>query len=85
MLGVIETNADEQMVAFVAFDPDDFDAAIAELESRDLAGEAAAYGRTWSLVAGGYAGFNRRELLATTPDWVNIDHRRGASVRGMAT
>ena len=31
------------------------------------------------VVAGGYAGFNRRELLATTAEWVNIDHRRGAA------
>ena len=65
-------------MAIVIFDLDDFDAAIAELEARYLAGEAAAHTHTWSLVAGGYAGFNRRELLATTPDWVNIDHRRGA-------
>ena len=79
LLGVIETNADEQMVAFVAFDLEDFDAAIAELDARYLAGEAAAHAHTWSVVAGSYAGFNRRELLATTPDWVNIDHRRGAA------
>ena len=26
-----------------------------------------------------YAAFNRHELPATTPDWVNIDHRRGAA------
>ena len=63
----------------LTFDLDDFDAAIAELDARYLAGEAAAYAHTWSVVAGSYAGFNRRELLATTPDWVNIDHRRGAA------
>ena len=28
-----------------------------------------------------YAALNRRELPATTPDWVNIDHRRGIAVR----
>jgi len=28
---------------------------------------------------GAYAAFNRRELPATTPDWLNIDHRRGAA------
>jgi hypothetical protein len=28
---------------------------------------------------GAYASFNRRELPATTPDWLNIDHRRGAA------
>ena len=26
-----------------------------------------------------YAAINRQELLATTPEWVNIDHRRGAT------
>jgi hypothetical protein len=60
------------------YDVEDFDAAIAELESRYLAGEAAAHASTWSVVAAAYDGFNRRELLATTPDWVNVDHRRGA-------
>ena len=32
------------------------------------------HGRSSSRV---YAAFNRREIPATTPDWVNIDHRRG--------
>ena len=77
-LNVIEIDAEERIVAAVTFDLEDFDAAIAELESRYITGEAAAYAHTWSLVAAGYAGFNRRELLATTPDWVSIDHRRGA-------
>ena len=78
-LNVIEIDADDRIVAAVTFDLEDFDAAIAELDARYLAGEAAAYARTWSVVAAGYAGFNRRELLATTPDWVSIDHRRGAA------
>ena len=77
-LNVIEINAKERIVAAVTFDLEDFDAAFAELESRYITGEAAAYAHTWSLVAAGYAGFNRRELLATTPDWVSVDHRRGA-------
>ena len=42
-----------------------------------LAGEAAAHAHTWSVIAQAYAAFNRHELPATTPDWVNIDHRRG--------
>ena len=57
----------------VAFDPDDIDAAFAELDARYLAGEAAAHAHTWSVIAGSYAAFNRRELPATTPDWV--EHR----------
>ena len=79
ILRIAEIDNDEQIVAYVAFDLDDFDAAIVELESRYITGEAAAHAHTWSVVAAGYAGFNRRELLATTPDWVNIDHRRGAA------
>ena len=78
-LNVVEIDAEERIVAAVTFDLEDFDAAIAELESRYITGEAAAYAHTWSVVAAAYAGFNRRELLATTPDWVNIDHRRGAA------
>ena len=55
--------------AIVTFDLDDFDAAIAELDARYLAGEAAAHAHTWSVIAGAYAALNRRELPATTPDW----------------
>ena len=64
-----------------SFDPDDIDAAFEELDARYLAGEAAAHAHTWSVIAGAYAALNRHELPATTPDWVNIDHRRGDSVR----
>ncbi len=61
------------------FDPDDFDAAIAELDARYLAGEAAAHSHTWSVITRGYAALNRHELPPTTPDWVNVDHRRAAA------
>ena len=61
------------------FDPDDIDAAFEELDARYLAGEAAAHAHTWSVIAQAYAALNRRELAATTPDWVNIDHRRGVA------
>ena len=81
LLNIVEIDADERIVAVVTFDLDDFDAAIAELDARYITGEAAAHAHTWSLVAAGYAGFNRRELFATTPDWVSIDHRRGAAFR----
>ncbi|HTR49771.1 MAG TPA: hypothetical protein VMJ10_03625 [Kofleriaceae bacterium] len=79
VLDVIEIDADERVVARVVFDLDDFDAAIAELETRYLAGEAAAYAHTWSVITQSYASLNRRELPPTTPDWVNVDHRRGTS------
>ena len=75
MLSIIEINAHERIVWLVTFDPDDFEAAIAELDARYLAGEAAAHAHSWSVVAGAYAGLNRHEFPATTPDWLNIDHR----------
>ena len=76
---IIEINADERIAARVVFDLDDFDAAIAELDARYLAGEAADHAHTWSLIAGAYAAINRHELPELTPDWVNVDHRRGAA------
>ncbi len=78
VLDVIEIDAEERVVARTVFDLDDFDAALAELDRRYLVGEAATYAHTWSIVAEAYAAFNRREFPATTTDWVNIDHRRGA-------
>ena len=41
LLDVVEIDADEQVVARVIFDPDDFDAAIEELDARYLTGEGA--------------------------------------------
>ena len=78
-LNVIEIDTDEKIVAVVVFDLEDFDAAIAELDARYLAGEAAAHARTWSAITQAYSAVNRREMPPTTPDWVNIDHRRGVS------
>ena len=75
MLSVLEINDDEQILARVIFDSDDLDAALEELEARYLAGEAAPHARTWSVIAHGYAVANRRQVPATTPDFVNVDHR----------
>ena len=78
-LTIFEINGDRRIAANVIFDIEDFDAAFAELDARYLAGEAAAYARTWSVIAGGHAALNRHELPPTTPDCVSIDHRRGAA------
>ena len=59
-LAVIEIDADERISATVVFDLDDFDAAIAELDARYLAGEAAAHSAVWSVVMEGYAALNRQ-------------------------
>jgi len=83
VLGVSEINAENQIVACVAFDPDDLDAAFEELDARYVAGEAAAHSDTWSVIAEAHARFNRRELPATTPDPVYIDHRPLVSIEGV--
>ena len=79
VLAVIEIDGDDQVTAIVAFGPDDVDAAFAELDTRYLAGDATAHTHTWSVIARAHASINRHELPATTPDWVNLDHRRGRS------
>ncbi|MDT5188459.1 MAG: hypothetical protein QOI28_710, partial [Mycobacterium sp.] len=76
---IVEVDDDGLIVAAIMFDPDDIDAAIAELDARYLAGEAAAHAHTWSVIASGFAALNRREIPATSRDWVNIDHRRSTS------
>ena len=53
LLNIVEIDADERIAAHVVFDPDDIDAAIAELDARYLAGEAAAHAHTWSRHRGG--------------------------------
>ena len=70
MLAVVEIDADERIAAVVVFDLDDFDAAIAELDARYLAGEAAAHAQTWSAISEVYAAINRaRACPRPTPDW----------------
>ena len=70
-----EIDTDERIAAHVLFDLDDIDAAFEELDARYLAGEAAAHCARMVGHSGLYAGFNRHELPATTPDWIYIDHR----------
>nr|WP_255396761.1 BTAD domain-containing putative transcriptional regulator [Mycobacterium sp. 852002-51613_SCH5001154] len=77
---VVEINAEGRLTARIIFDLNDFEAGIDELEARYIAGEAATHARTWSAIARSFASINRREMPPTTPDWVNIDHRRGTSI-----
>ena len=58
------------------FDPDDIDAAFAELDARYLAGEAAAHAHTWSAIAKAYAALNR----ARTPRDDATIHRYRPSI-----
>ncbi|MGA7202458.1 MAG: hypothetical protein WBX26_11560, partial [Candidatus Cybelea sp.] len=77
VLCVSEINAENQIVARVAFYSDDVDAAFEELDARYLAGEAAAHAHIWTAVTQVQAAYNRHEFPLTTTDCVNIDHRRG--------
>ncbi len=80
MLSLVAVDADDRITAVVVFDLGDLDGAFAELDRRYVAGEAVNHARTWSVIMEVYAALNQRELPATTPDWVNIDHRRGTSI-----
>jgi hypothetical protein len=82
MVSVIDIDADGRIVGAAMFDSDDIDAAFEELESRYLAGEAAAHSDLWSVIAKAFAGFNRHELPPTTSDPVYIDHRPLVSIEG---
>src|SRR6185312_7232281 len=77
VVGVVEIDSDNRISAHIMFDADDIDAALEELDARYLAGEAAPYANTWSVITAGHAALNRRELPALTLDCVSIDHRRG--------
>ena len=79
MLNIVETTAEKRILARVAYDPDDIDAAIEELDARYIAGEAAPYRDAWSVIAAGYAALNRYEVPPSAPDYVNIDHRLRAT------
>ena len=76
-LSIIEIGTENRIAGGILFDLDDIDAALAELDARYLAGEAAAHAQTWSVITNAYAAVNRRELPPTTPDWISVDHRRG--------
>ena len=78
VVNVVEINADQRVTARVWFDADDLDAAFAELDARYLAGEAAAkFATRGRSIARDLRRVQPARIPATTPDWVNIDHRRG--------
>lgn len=71
----VETDTTGRSGANVVYDVEDFDAAIAELDSRYRGGEAAAHAQTWSAVASAYTAINRLQMPLMTPDCVTVDHR----------
>ena len=70
---VVEIDADERIAAVVVFDPDDIDAAFAELDARYLAGEAAAHAHTWSVIA---RGLRRAQPARASADDAGLGQRR---------
>ena len=83
MLAITEVDTAGVMVARIVFDLDDFEAAVAELDRRYLAGEGAAHANTWSLIARTFTALNRHELdklPATTPGYRIYDHRLQSTV-----
>ena len=65
ILHLVQIVRDDQIAAIVMFDIDDIDAALEELDTRYLDGEAAAHAHTWSIITRGFAALNRREIPAT--------------------
>jgi tetratricopeptide (TPR) repeat protein len=75
LLNIVQIDAANRVTARILFDLNDIDAAFEELDRRYLADEAAAHAHTWSVISQLYAGFNRHELPATTPEFAYVDHR----------
>ncbi|WP_443093920.1 BTAD domain-containing putative transcriptional regulator [Mycolicibacterium agri] len=75
---VLEVGRDNKISTIFMLDTDDVEAAFKELETRYIAGEAAAHSQMWTVVLQAEEALvGRRPLSPTTPDWVNADHRRG--------
>lgn len=74
-LNVVEV-VDGRIKTVVVYDVEDFDSALGELETQYVAGEAAQYANTWSVVTGAYASICRNEFPPLASDAVSIDHRR---------
>ena len=77
VLNIAEINAEDEIAALITFDSNDFDGAFKEF---DLPGACRRRTRppthTRGLSSCGPAeAFKRREVPATTPNWVNVDHR----------
>jgi len=50
LLGLVETNLNGHIAAVILLDLEDIEAAIAELDARYVAGEAAAHAQPWSTI-----------------------------------
>jgi hypothetical protein len=81
VLGVVQLGPDGRIAETASFDPDDYDAAHAELDRRYLAGEGTGFASTWSRVVAGHQAQNARDWDAFgagfTRDVVSVDHCYG--------
>jgi class 3 adenylate cyclase len=79
LVDLLEVNAAGEQIASVFFDPDDLDAAYAELDARYAAGEAAPYARLWEMYPRNMRALAERDwekfATAYAPDCVMEDHR----------
>jgi class 3 adenylate cyclase/tetratricopeptide (TPR) repeat protein len=81
LLTVNEVDANGRFVYAAAFDVDDLDGALADLEDRYVTGEGAGVASTWSRVVAGHRAMNARDWDAfaagCTVDVVTVDHTYG--------
>jgi hypothetical protein len=70
VLNAVEIDAEQRISLRIGFDVDDIDAAIAELDARYAAGEAAKHARGWRAMAQVQATYNRHTVPPTTADTV---------------
>ena len=79
LLVVVELDDEGRTVSYVQFDPDDQSAALNELDERYIAGEAAPYAATISVLTAMRAAFAGRDWVSfravVADDVVLIDHR----------
>ena len=80
VLGLIETVADDRIAAQISFDADDFDVAVAELDARYLAGDAADHPQIWSVLTRANDALNRRDVPATMSGYKLKDYRQLATI-----
>jgi hypothetical protein len=73
-LVLIEVNDNGLIRGAALFDPHDIAAALDEIDGQYLAGEAAPYAHTWSVITRSFAEFNNHQPPPATLQWV--DRRR---------
>ena len=81
MLGIVEIDAEERMSRRVVFDLNESTPPSRSSTPGTSPAKRPPTRTRGRSSQGCYAGFNRHELPATTPDWVTVDHRPRRHVR----